>query len=85
VTERDVLADAEINALARHCVDLVLLAIIDNGTAYLDWENLPELGEYEWERVVDALKVYQVARLRWHDIMDENANIDRRELWDRFA
>jgi hypothetical protein len=43
------------------------------------------LGEYEWERVVDALKVYQVARLRWHDIMDENANIDRRELWDRFA
>lgn len=76
------ITDEQVEALVRRMVDVALNRVFEFGR--ISWEDLPELGQYDWERVTHAFDA-KVGRISAeHDRVDVLGSIDRRELWERF-
>jgi hypothetical protein len=48
-----------------------------------EWEDLPLLGEFAWDRLLDALESFKAEAWRTSEISDRHYNIDSVDLIDR--
>lgn len=66
---------ADRNTVARHLVATLADAWAQNGDVSLDWEDFPEIGEYDWQAI--EKEVGRMAQNFQPPIADVNAALKR--------